>query len=51
MKKMRLKLCETEVSATIPDEATLGEAVMIVSGLLKSIGYCFDELMVVNKDD
>ena len=45
--KATLELADAKFTGEINDEASLPEALMIISGLLKAIGYSFNgELMI-----
>lgn len=42
MKKITLKQRSKSVSATLPEETSLDEALSTVEGLLLALGYCFE---------
>lgn len=50
-KKIALKYCKTTVSAEFPEGADLNEALEIVGGLLKALGYCWNGELTISGEE
>lgn len=49
-KKITLKNKSKSVSATFEDEESLSDVLIIVDGLIKALGYCYDGTLGVVDD-